>query len=108
MDRAYCQSCRREIPTESGMLCQACGDEIARTERRVLSDPGLRGFCLGIATGLCLGVLVGMGAGEHCRRQAQAAWDEDVVAWESHASQQYEAGWRDGARVAELNAEVSP
>ena len=103
MERAYCQNCRKEIPTESGMLCQACGDEIARTERRVLADPGLRGFCLGIAAGLAFGVLLGLGAGEHCRRQTQAAWDEDVMAWEAHATEQYERGWADGAKIAELH-----
>ena len=106
MERNYCQSCRREIPTEGGFLCPQCVAEIHAAERPVMRDPMLRGFAMGLAVGMAAGVLVAALLSEGLRRKAQAAWDSDVRAWERYAQEQYGRGYEAGRRMETMTAEI--
>lgn len=105
MERNYCLRCREEIPTESGHLCRECGEELAGEERPVMSNPRVRGFVLGVASGVCATVLVAAVLVEQGRRKQQAAWDEEVAAWERHAEQAYDRGVAAGRMAAVQTAE---
>ena len=55
MTREYCQSCRAEIPTESGHVCAAC----AAANRRYYDRHGDRAELATIGVAACaLGVIV--------------------------------------------------